>query len=98
MLQDNDFKTKHDSGQMTLTGLKKELDDLRFLLQEKNRSNNELQEENGACREQINRKEVEINHVKSDNAQKSDQGFQMRKDIDNLTFEASKLKDERDKD
>ena len=42
LLQDNDFKTRHDSNLMTLQSLKKEIDDTRFLLNEKNRSNNDL--------------------------------------------------------
>jgi len=42
LLQDNDFKTKHDSNQMAVMGLKKELDDLRFLLNERNRQNNDI--------------------------------------------------------
>ena len=37
LLQDNDFRMKHDSNQVSIVGLKKELDDLRFLLNEKGR-------------------------------------------------------------
>ena len=37
MLQDNDFRMKHDSNQVGIVGLKKEMDDLRFLLNEKSR-------------------------------------------------------------
>ena len=42
LLQDNDFKTRHDSNLINLQGLKKESDDTRFLLNEKNRGNSEL--------------------------------------------------------
>lgn len=42
LLQDNDFKTKHDSQNSTILGLKKEIDDLRFLLNEKNRANTDM--------------------------------------------------------
>lgn len=42
LLQDNDFRTKHDSNMATLHGLKKELDDLRFMLNDKNRDNGNL--------------------------------------------------------
>jgi hypothetical protein len=61
LLQDNDFKTKHDSNSMTILGLKKELDDLRFLLGEKNRQNSDISQEIVTNREQINRKDHEIN-------------------------------------
>ncbi len=79
-------------------GLKKEMDDLRFLLNEKSRQNNDLQADIAAARDQINRKDMEINHIKGDLAAKGDTGFQLRKDIDNLQFEAAKLKEERAKD
>ena len=75
MLQDNDFKGKHDGNQMAIMNLKKELDELRFLLNEKNRSNNDCQHEIGANREQINRKEMEINTYSRDVAQKSDHSY-----------------------
>jgi len=37
LLQDNDFKTRHDSNLITVQGQRKEIDDMRFLLNEKNR-------------------------------------------------------------
>jgi hypothetical protein len=51
---------------MAIMNLKKELDELRFLLNEKNRSNNDIQHEIGGNREHINRKEMEINSVSRD--------------------------------
>ena len=60
MLQDNDFKTRHDSNLICLQGLKKEIDDTRFLLNEKNRNNVDLQGEIASAREQISRRESEI--------------------------------------
>lgn len=98
LLQDNDFKTKHDSNNTTLMGLKREMDDLRFLLNEKSRQNNDLHSDIAAARDQINRKDMEINHIKGDLASKGDTGYQLRKDIDNLQFEAAKLKEEKAKD
>jgi len=50
-LQDNDFKTRHDANLITLQGLKKEIDDTRFLLNDKNRSNNDLSADIAATRE-----------------------------------------------
>lgn len=41
LLQDNDFKTRHDSNLVTLHGLRKEGDDTKYYLNEKIRSNNE---------------------------------------------------------
>ena len=79
-------------------GLKKELDDLRFLLNEKNRSNSDIQQEIAANREHINRKESEITSTQRDLAHKSDHGYQLRKDIDNLSYEVSKLKEEKAKE
>ena len=46
----------------------------------------------------INRKDVEINSTSRELAHKSDHGYQIRKDIDNLSFEINKLKEERAKD
>jgi len=37
LLQEGDLKNRSDGNQMTIMGLKKELDDMRFLLNEKNR-------------------------------------------------------------
>jgi hypothetical protein len=59
-LQDNEFKTRSDSNSISLHGLKKECDDARFLLNDKNRSNNDIQVELAALREQIARREAEI--------------------------------------
>lgn len=60
LLQDNDFKTRHESNLITLAGLRKEIDDTRFLLNEKNRANTDMQAEISATREQIARREAEI--------------------------------------
>ena len=59
-MQENDFKQRHDSNCITLHGLKKECDDARFHLNDKSRSNNEMQMEIAAIREQISRREAEI--------------------------------------
>lgn len=75
-------------------GMKKELDDLRFLLNEKNRSNNDIQQDIAANREHINRKDMEITATQRELAHKSDHSYQLRKDTDNLSYEASKLREE----
>ena len=98
LLQDNDFKTRHDSNVMTLQSLKKEIDDTRFLLNEKNRSNNDLQAEIASTREQISRREAEIFATQRDVAQKTDSGHALRKEIDNASYELAKLKEERARD
>ena len=69
---------------MGIMGLKKELDDLRFLLNEKARQNNDIQQEVATNRDHINRKEMEITTTQRDLAHKSDTGYSIRKDIDNL--------------
>lgn len=63
---------KHDSNQGAIVGLKKELDDLRFLLNEKSRVVNDVQQDLGATREQIARKEVDVSGLQRDVAQKVD--------------------------
>lgn len=98
LLQDNDFRTKHDSNMMTLHGLKKELDDLRFMLNDKNRSNGDCQDQIASLRDQINRKDMEIASAKTDAAHKSDQGFSLRKELDNLEYEIKRLQEEKHKD
>lgn len=42
LLKDNDAKTRQDSNLITLHGLKKELDETRFSVTDKNRSGNEV--------------------------------------------------------
>ena len=98
LLQDNDFKTRHDSNVMTVTGLKKEIDDTRFLLNEKNRANNDLSAEIATNREQISRREAEIFASQRDVAQKADSGHALRKENDNASYELAKLKEERQRD
>lgn len=98
LLQDNDFKTRADSNMLTLGSLKKEIDDTRFLLNEKNRSNNDLQAEIASTREQISRREAEIFASQRDVAQKTDSGHALRKEIDNASYELAKLKEERARD
>ena len=97
-MQDNDFRLRHDSNQVGIVGLKKELDDHRFLLGEKSRVVGDLTQDIGATRDQTARKEADINGLQRDVALKTDQGYQLRKDIDSLLFEASKLKEEKGKD
>ena len=97
-MSDNEFRAKHESNQVSILTLKKEIDDLRFLLNEKSRVNNDYQADIAGNRDQINRKELEITSTQRDIAQKSDNGYQIRKDIDNLNYELSKLKEEKLKD
>jgi hypothetical protein len=89
---------KHDGNSVTVIGLKKECDDLRFLLNEKGRIVSDVLQDLGGTRDSIARKEVDISGLQRDVAHKADQGYQMRKDIDNLLFEVSKLKEEKSKD
>ncbi len=95
LLADNEFRAKHESNSVTVLSLKKEIDDLRFLLNEKSRVNNDYQSDIAGNRDQINRKELEITGTQRDIAQKSDNGYQIRKDIDNLNYELGKLKEEK---
>ena len=95
LLQDNDFRSKHDSNMMTLHGLKKELDDLRFMLNDKNRSNADYSDNISGLRDNINRKDMEIASSKGDVAQKSDQSFSLRKEIDNLEYEIKRMQEEK---
>lgn len=74
------------------------MDDLRFLLNEKSRIVGDVQQDLGATRDQIARKEVDISGLQRDVAHKADAGYQIRKDIDTLLFEVSKLKEEKVKD
>ena len=68
------------------------------MLNEKNRSNNDLQAEIASTREQISRREAEIFATQRDVAQKSDSGHALRKEIDNASYELAKLKEERARD
>ena len=79
-------------------GLKKEIEDTRFLANDKGRANNELQAEIASTREQISRREAEIFATQRDVAQKTDSGHALRREIDGAVAELSKLKDERARD
>ena len=83
---------------MTLQSQKKEIDDTRFLLNEKNRANNDLQAEIASTREQISRREAEIFSTQRDLAQKNDSGHVLRKENENAAYELAKLKEERARD
>lgn len=83
---------------LSLQNLKKEIDDTRFLLNEKNRANNDLQAEIASTREQISRREAEIFATQRDVAQKGDSGHSLRKEVDNASYELAKLKEERARD
>lgn len=66
---------KHDSNQVAVIGLKKEMDDLRFLLNEKSRVVGDVQQDLGVTRDQIARKEVDISGLQREVAGKADQGY-----------------------
>ena len=98
LIQENEFKTRHDSNSITLHGLKKEADDARHLLNDKSRQNNDMQVEIAALREQISRREAEIFGFAREAQSKADHSYAIRKDIDAANFELSKLKEERCRD
>ena len=79
-------------------GLKKEIEDTRFLANDKGRCNNELQAEIASTREQISRRESEIFATQKDVAQKNDSGHSLRREIDQSAGELGKLKEERARD
>lgn len=98
LIQENEFKTRQDSNCITLHGLKKECDDARHLLNDKSRSNNDMQVEIAALREQISRREAEIFGFQREAQSKGDHSYALRKDIDAANFELQKLKEERCRD
>lgn len=97
-MQDNDYNYRHDQNVVTTNTLRKEVEDLRFLLNEKNRSNNEYQAEIGSVRDQISRREQECVALQREVSVKSDQAYALRKDADNLQYELGKLREEKAKD
>ncbi len=62
-MQDNDFRLRHDANGAQMLNLKREIDDCRFVLNEKNRHNNEIQKELATNRDLINRKDIEITNT-----------------------------------
>ena len=97
-MQDNDYNYRHDQNVVALNNLRKEIEDLRFLTNEKNRSNNEYQAEIGSIRDQVSRREQECIALQRDLGQKGDTVYQLRKDADNLQYELAKLREEKAKD
>lgn len=98
LLQDNDFKTRIESNAITGQGLRKEIEDTRFLANDKGRCNNELQAEIASSREQISRREAEIFATQRDCAQKTDSGHSLRRELDAAVGELAQLKEERARD
>lgn len=97
-MQDNDYNYRHDQNQVTIMACRKEIEDLRFLLNEKNRGNNEFQAEIAAVRDQISRREQECVALAREASSKGDQAYALRKDADNLQYELAKLREEKCKD
>lgn len=95
LMQDNDYNYRHDQNVVSINTLRKEIEDLRYLLNEKNRSNNEYQAEIGSVRDQISRREQECVALQREVSVKTDQAYALRKDADNLQFELAKLRDEK---
>lgn len=84
LMQDNDYNYRHDQNVVGINALRKEIEDLRYLLNEKNRSNNEYQAEIGSVRDQISRREQECVALQREVSVKTDQAYALRKDADNL--------------
>ena len=97
-MQDNDYNYRHDQNVVSINSLRKEIEDLRFLLNEKNRSNNEYQAEIGSIRDQISRREQECVALQREVGIKSDQAYGLRKDADNLQYELAKNREEKARD
>lgn len=97
-MQDNDYNYRHDQNQVSTMACRKEIEDLRFLLNEKNRSNNEYQAEIAAIRDQISRREQECVSLARESSSKADQAYSLRKDADNLQYELAKMREEKAKD
>jgi len=98
LMQDNDYNYRHDQNVVGINALRKEIEDLRYLLNEKNRSNNEYQAEIGSVRDQVSRREQECVAMQREVSVKTDQAYAMRKDADNLAYELTKLRDEKNLD
>lgn len=98
LMQDNDYNYRHDQNVVSINSLRKEIEDLRFLLNEKNRSNNEYQAEIGSIRDQISRREQECVALQREVGIKSDQAYGLRKDADNLQYELAKNREEKARD
>jgi hypothetical protein len=83
---------KHDSNTKDIVRLKKETDDLSFLINEKSRVVADVQQDLGATSDYFAHKEVDISCLQRDVSQKSDKEDLLRKDIETLLFEVSKFK------
>lgn len=80
------------------SGLKKDIDDTRYHLNEKNRCNNDAKGDIAGLREQITRREAEAFGVQRDVQSKNDHSYQLRKDNEGAQYELNKLKEERARD
>lgn len=98
LIADNDLNYRHDQNVVAINALRKEADDLRFLISEKTRSNDEYQAEISSIRDQIARREQECVQTDREIGMRTDESFVIRKDIDNLSYELAKQNEERARD
>lgn len=95
---ENDYRNRCDYNLKNIGDLKREADDLRSLIHEKSRQNNDLQAELAQQKDLLSRRDNEIMTHKADIASKADLGFQLRRDHEGLQAEIAAMREERDRD
>ena len=97
-MQDNDYNYRHDQNMATANKLRNEVEDIRFLVQDKTKANIEYQAEVGSVQDQISRREQECVALQREIGSKTDMLYDLRNDADARHSELTKLRDEKAKD
>ena len=97
-IMEDDFNKRHDENMTTLLGLRKEIENHRFFVNDKERQNAECQAEINKTYEAINRIESEIFTIKRDISDKQQEGLIIRSQMEGAQMELNKQREERHRD
>lgn len=97
-IMEDDFNKRHDENMNTLLGLRKEIENHRFFVNDKERQNAECQAEINKTYEAINRIESEIFTIKRDISDKQQEGLIIRSQMEGAQMELNKQREERHRD
>ena len=97
-MQDDDYNQRHDQYQMQIDLLREEIQELNQKLNERNRAINTMQNELVMIRDRLGRMDQEIVLIKKEKDEKNNLIAGLRKDIEGLAYQASKVREDKAKD
>ena len=97
-MQDNDYNYRLDQYILQVSLHRKEIQDLRYMINDKNRQNNDLHSQIIVAREQIGKQETECIVLKREAVARTDLVVMLNKDKEVLRYELNKQIEEKAKD